>query len=259
MLDFILRLGNITLELSRLLTIRFAPGNPNSETQIGKQVASLIPLWNSGRREECEFELIKLAYLAKHLGEIEEADPKLLSHFRREFRRSGKILSYYGIRFEAYIAASLIRSGVQFIKSETPDFLIAESKLGLECTSTRVNAGHGKSDLTYKIQSALTKKAKTASNRPEIALLIDITNIAHNLIDFDIQAIRTAIYSSLLETKFGAVVLFVHLFNHDLSQYETNYLRIDGQTIISSLKSLLDHLYPLKVHEVREYKIPTEG
>lgn len=168
MIDFMLRLGGVTLELNRLLTIRFIPGNAGNKTHIGKQVASLIPLWNAGRRAECELELLRLAYLVKHLKEIEQADNDLLLHFRREFRRAGNAPSYFGARFEAYIAASLVRASIAFRKTETPDFLIQDSRLGFECTSARLAAYKGKNDLTYKIQSAIAKKSKTPSNRPDV-------------------------------------------------------------------------------------------
>ncbi|WP_156970110.1 hypothetical protein [Arenimonas malthae] len=259
MIDFMIRLSGVTLELSRLLTIRFVPGHAANGTHIGKQVASLIPLWNDGCRDECEMELLRLSYLAKHLKEIEQADNELLLHFRREFRRAGSAASYFGARFEAYIAASLIRSGVSFRKSEAPDFLILDSKLGIECTSARLASANGKLDLDYKIQSAINKKAQSASNRSEVALAIDITNLAYHGGLSKLADTRAATAEALSDTRFGSAVLFTYLFNYELSRYETNYARIDSASITPELNALLNTLYPVTGHEVRRFSIPNEG
>jgi hypothetical protein len=259
MIDFMLRLASVTLELSRLLTVRFVPGHAANETHIGKQVASLVPLWNAGRRDECEMELLRLAFLVKHLKEIEQEDNELLLHFRREFRRAGSATSYFGARFEAYIAASLIRSGISFRKSEAPDFLVLESKLGIECTSARLNNATGKPDLNYKIQSAINKKARSSSNKYNVALAIDITNLAHHGGLSNVADTRAATADALSVTRFGSAVLFTYLFNHELSRYEANYARIDSAGITPELSALLNDLYPVTGHEVRRFNIPNEG
>ncbi len=259
MLDFLVRFGSVTTELNRLLGMRFVPGYSCNNTPIGRAIASLIPLRNSGKLFESNFELLRLAFLIKHLKEIEQADSKLLQHFRREFRRAGNSDSYYGVRFEAYIAASLIRNKIAFKKSEAPDFLILGDSLGIECTSVRIRGLPSKPDYGYKILSVVKKKAESKSHKPEAALLIDVTNIAYNSLTLDTAYLRRTAADAIKTCSFGAIVLFIYMFNHDLQRIEANYIRVDSSLIPESLDELLSHLYPIEGHEVSSHSIPYEG
>lgn len=259
MLDFLVRLGSVTTELNRLLGMRFVPGHSCNNTPIGRAIASLIPLRNSGNLFESNFELLRLAFLVKHLKEIEQSDSRLLQHFRREFRRAGNSDSYYGVRFEAYVAANLVRNKIPFKKSEAPDFLIRGDSLGIECTSVRIRSLPRKSDYGYKILSAVKKKVESGSHKPEAALFIDVTNIAYNSSAIDTGYLRRTATDAIQTCSFGAIVLFVYMFNHGLQRIEANYIRVDSSHILSSLNELLNRLCPIEGHEVSSYSIPHEG
>lgn len=258
-LTFMMSLGSVTSELNRLLKIRFVPDSKSKGSHLDKTLSSLIPLWNQGRKMESELELLRLIYLVKHLKEIEGFRPELLSHFRRELRRTGNPDSYFGVRFEVYIAASLIRGKVDFIKHEAPDFLIKNGEIGLECTSVRIQNYLNKKDYSYKVKSAVRKKTKSKSNRPEVALIIDVTNIAYSEKSPDIQRLRQTASDALATSEFGSVVLFIHMFNHQLKRIESNYIRSDSEGILAELKQTLDLLYPFGKHRVSSFVIPKEG
>lgn len=259
LLDFMMSLGAVTTELSRLLGLRFLPGRASNETPIGKTMANLIPLLNTGRSSVAELELLRIAFLVRNLQMMEKTHPFLIQHFRKEFRRAGSTDSYYGLRFEVAVAVDFIRGEVDFIKSEAPDFRIRGSDIGIECTSVRIRGASSKSDYGYKIQSAVKRKTKTNSHRPETALLIDATNVAYNSSPLDIDLLRKAATDATIASRFGAIVLFIYLYNRDLQRMESVYVRVDSSSIPRSLRVLMDRLYPFGEHEVFSYSIPKEA
>lgn len=243
--------------LSRILRIDLN-GKDRGSSIIYKSICGIERQWSQGRRNESEADLTKLAYFGKHLNEIEGYSMDMLRQFRQGFRRAITSSQFHGLRFEVYVAASLIRKHISFEKSESPDFFIHQPKFGIECSSVRIDSPKP-ADLSYKVASVIRKKMKSASHRPDVALFIDITNILHNSPLEYINQIRPAACKAVSESNFCSSILFTHQFNGDLGQYETTYLREDSPRIEQKFKLLLDIHYPVGSHRIYNFHIPTEG
>ena len=75
-------------------------------------------------------------FAAKDLQKAKDHDSKLHRQFKKELRRIRESKDYFGWRMEVRMASALISKGVQFEKSEAPDFLLPDkSGIRIECTS----------------------------------------------------------------------------------------------------------------------------
>lgn len=79
MLDFILRVGSLATELSRLLGTKFLPENIN-KTPLGRSFSSLMILHNNQQYELRDFETIKLSMLIEDLKRLEQERPDILKY-----------------------------------------------------------------------------------------------------------------------------------------------------------------------------------
>src|SRR5487761_2428694 len=122
MLDFMLRIGTVTVELSRLLRTRFTPDRLASRTPLGKSIYAAFIEHNAGNIRSREIQLMKLQLFALELQIIERHDPKMLAHFVRELKKAGTTDVFFGFRFEVTIAVRLINNGFHPVKTESPDF-----------------------------------------------------------------------------------------------------------------------------------------
>ncbi len=251
------RIELVKENLSRILRINLS-GKDRGSSIIYKSICGIERQWSQGRRNESEVNLTKLAYFCKHLGEIEGHSMDMLRQFRQGFRRAITSSQFHGLRFEVYVAASLLRKQIRFEKSEAPDFIIYQPSFCIECSSVRIDSPK-QSDLSYKVASVIRKKMKSASHRPDVALFIDITNVFHNSPLEYINQIRPAAFKAVSESNFCSTILFLHQFNGDIGQYETAYLREDSPRIEPQFKSLLDLHYPVGSHKVYNFHIPAEG
>lgn len=208
--------------------------------------------------------------LVKHLKEIEQFDKALLRKFKKEMlahlRTTNAFDNYFGIRCEINIAASLIRKGVDFKKSESPDFVINRGNLFIECGSTHVSKP--KPSSKFKIGSVINQKSKKAYANSKTALFIDITNIIHNELNTnnntleDLVVIEKAyIKDVLVNSKFGNVTIFTYRHNRESNYFESTYARIDNNHIDSHLSVFLDEHYPITNQTVGIEKtdIPPNG
>jgi hypothetical protein len=261
MFEFLFRVAGLVTELNRLLGTRFIPGNPSNDTPLGRSLAGLFQLQNSEQYELRDFELLRLTLFAKHLQEFETSRPDLLHHFKRELKRASRSSDgFFGIRFEVNIATSLIRHQVPFTKSESPDFIIDNTPLAIECGSTRVSKHKSESNLAYKIGSCIRAKEKKGYHSPYVALFIDITNLSFQSGGYpDLDAFRKETTEAASKMSFGAIVLFTYLMNRELQRFESNYMRIVHRGISIELKTFLDTHFPAGQHLVTDYAIPREG
>ena len=179
--------------------------------------------------------------------------------FRREFRRAKVEAQFFGMRFETYVAASLIRKSVSFIKTESPDFLLDEFPCSIECTTTRVIDGGVAADLSYKVASAIHKKAASSSHRNDCVLFIDITNILHTSLAATANTVREETHLALEGTEFGCAVLFAHMFNTDKGQLQTVYFREDNRSLSGGLLAFLNMHYPVTENRSYEFSFPRGG
>ena len=128
-----------------------------------------------------DYENCRLSLLVKNLKEIKTQNENLFNKFKRDILRANKD-TYYGLRLEISVAASLIRSKISFYKSESPDFILDKpfKKASIECGSLHLTRTFSTNDdLNRKIESVIRQKAKKDYCHKASAIFIDVTNIHH--------------------------------------------------------------------------------
>jgi hypothetical protein len=208
--------------------------------------------------------------LVKHLQEIEGARPDLIPPFAARLL-TPEVSAYFGVREEIALAASLIRRGRQFTYEPPggPDFrvTVVDGTVGLECTSAHVSTSlatphiyvrddpePGAKDVAYKLASAIRAKEDRDYAAPDVALIIDATNVwaltaapRPNLEHAD---------EALAGGSYGAAVF--HAFVFDLGKEVANrgYVRRDSPKIAPALAAFLDEHYPIGSHEIERHVTP---
>lgn len=253
-----MRLGGQVLEINRMLGTKYVPGHACMDTPIGRDLVQMLEHHNTGRYDLRDFELLRLAMLVKSLKEIEVGRPDLLTHYKRELRRSSSSAGYYGIRFELNMAASLTRHGVPYRKTEAPDFSLSDS-VGIECTSARLAVPKPESNLLYKVESCVAKKAGSDYVSSSVALLVDVTNLFFHLSRPDGAELRNTMAKSIHSSGFGCIMLFAFMVNPALQRLESGYIREDSETVADRLRCSLDLAFPSGEHTVENPIWPREG
>ena len=262
-LGFMLQYGNIVVKLSQLLNKKFLK-REDFQRPIGQAIENIIRLHNMGMYEQRDYEIARLKMLVKHLEEVKQQNENMFKIFQTRINKSDT--DYLGFRFELATAASLIRKGINFEKTESPDFTInwKGHKIGIECVNVHIEKPTSK-NLIHKIKKAIKRKAgKTYSIvTSKILLFIDVTNIYfHGLLRgelFDEKELKERIGRILNLTNFGGILLFVFVLNKTLSRFELNYFRIDKPKIDPLLKDFLDYCYPCGSHDVYDFALPQKG
>ncbi len=265
MVNFVLQFGSLVIEINRLLRTRLTPGNPNDETPIGHVLKLILDCNNQGRFFDRDIQLARLSIFVKNLQEIEVKKPYLITHFRKEIRRTGNTDSFYGVRFEVNVAASLIRKNIDFEKRESPDFSFEfnSESLFIECSSVRIRTEKNASDYNYKLASCIKKKVSKNYHNNKTALFIDATNIIHTTLGKggipDTEIMRSCIKESISGDSFGNVTIFIFLFNKSRGQYQSIYIRVDHECINNKLASFMDTYFPIGHYRADEYSVAKEG
>ena len=266
--EFIQIFGNLFPEISRLTGMSFSPHGRDTQSPVGRALVGLFQLHNLGEYELRDHELLRLGFLVKHLREIEQARPQLLQEITKPMRKAGPNDSFYGFRFETNIAASLIRHGAVFDKSEAPDFLLTASHAGLaiECGSAHIRNTERTADPLLKVAAAVRKKSKKAYSANTTALFLDITNLYYALAKSaslrSKEEVRRAATRNLKKSGFGSIVLFSYLVDNvdkQDKQLVSNYIRADSEGINPRLLSFLDDHYPTGDVDFSEYVLVKEG
>jgi len=255
---YLLQAASVSNRLSALLGTNFTH-HRFEDLPHAQRVNNLVANWFLGEPRTAWRDLYLLEYFAKHLREVGDAAPDVLQIFRREFRRARTESQFVGLRFEAYVAASFIRKGILFDKSESPDFRLKELECNVECTTTLVTDDRTARDLSYKVVSAIRKKAESESHRSNCALFIDITNLFYSSLAATSDALRNEANAALRETEFFSVILFAHLFNSDRGRLETIYFREDNQALEKDQQAFLDAHYPILGDRAYDYFFPRSG
>jgi hypothetical protein len=142
-------------ELERLLNFRLIHGHLailGPEIYLGGEIRKKQPLHdyieliikfhNTGNVEFRQYGLARIDIFISDLQKIESFDVNLLKHFQRLFKRCNGN-TYWGLRFEIDLAATLIQKGIKFTKGDFlpgGDHLNADFRLddiAIECGSTR--------------------------------------------------------------------------------------------------------------------------
>lgn len=265
MFSFMMQFSRITVELGNLLQVQFIPGSSANQTVVGRVLANILKLHNAKHFKDRDVELMRMAFLVKHLSEIDQAKPELLAHFRQSIVEAGGTDSFFGTRFEINIAATLVRESIPFIKQESPDFRILKpyQGTGIECTSARIRKDGPAKDFFYKVRSKAREKTHKNYADPSTALFIDITNTFFTSLrrgsDVDTFFNRERLRNLIGGGGFGNLTLFTYLVDNDLDKIESSYIRADHGSISTSLANLLDVAFPFGNRETPNMTIPFEG
>ena len=259
-MDFILKYTAIISKLSLLFRYQFIPGSPGNKTFVGRLLFQILSYNNEGDYRSRDFELNRLAFLVQQLENIKANNNRLFYYYINLLKNQDGNDSYWGQRFEVSIASSLLNKKVDFIKHESPDFLINKS-IGIECSSIRIRKSSDKTNFDYKISSLLNRKNQKFYSSSSTALFVDFTNMLYNLMlkkaKIETEEIKKFTHSSLMNSKFGSVLLFALV--HTKESLEQNYLRVDNQGIDKCLESFLNQHYPLGYHYIKEYGTSVES
>lgn len=254
-------------ELRRLLGIGLINGRYTAQHPIRKCVERVLEFHNKRDYASRDYENARLALLAKNLREIEGYDNVnvLLNVFRKALIRSNDD-TYFGIRFEVSTAASLIRSGTPFAKSESPDFVLTDRLVGafIECGSAHLSKPKpGIADLKYKIGSVVRDKSRHDYCHEGTALFIDFTNINyHNKNNESMPSVhewRDYLQQLLQSANFGSIVLWTYIINMDKNKYQWKYTRADAKDPNKALVEFLNAAYPFGHDVTHTYAFLRQG
>ena len=248
---------NSVAELSRLLGLRFIWDgreykSVGARTPIGEAILMVGVYHNNHDYSNRNVEIAKLSMLVKHLQTIEKHDQTLLIEFKRKIRNTRKNWgTYFGVRMEMNIAASLIQRSVNFVKTESPDFTISEYGVYMECVSAHKSDG-GSASLIDKIRSAILEKSNKAYCNSSTVLCMDITNISatneesENELLASKDGMQRMVKQNLSDTNsdYGSVLLFSYFMDMN-DCFHSGYWRTDNDNITPALLGFLNKYFPI--------------
>lgn len=252
-------------DLRRLLGKTVIDGRPFAAHPIRQSIAQILTYHNNGDYAGRDYENSSISMLVKNLKEIEGHDEKLLKVFRRALQSCNND-TYFGVRFEVSMAASLVRSNVPFAKTERPDFTLLGTwdGISIECGSAHLSGRRiAASDLKYKIGSVVRDKSQYDYCSAGNALFIDFTNINyHSTLEEilpSVDELKRYVSDQLEHDDFGSVVLWTYIVNLDVGRYQWKYTRVDNKMPNHLLKKFLDTLYPFGHDVTHEYGFLSRG
>ncbi len=222
-----------------------------ARTPIGEFIMMVGIFHNRRDYAQRNVEIAKLIMLVKHLQTIEKHDKELLKTFKRKLRDTSKNWgTYFGLRMEINIAASLIQKGVVFLKTESPDFTINEYGVYLECASSH-KLDDSSLSLIDKIRLTISEKSKKKYCNSSTILCVDITNISATNEESEQEllasrdGLKEVVQQILQDTNsgYGSVLLFSY-FMDAKGSFHSGYVRIDNESVVADLIRFLDKHYP---------------
>lgn len=261
-------MGNLNeniVDLKRLLGAKLVTGKINTNHPLRQCILRILEFHHKGDIVSRDEENALLSSLVKNLKEIEAYDRVLFGTIKKTLIQSDYD-SYFGVRFEISVAASLIRSAISFQKSESPDFLLADEFAGacIECGSAHLSKPKpGIDDLKYKIGAVSFDKSKHGYCHRGTGLFIDLTNINYhslnNSIIPSVEEWRGYLSEVLDKTQFGSIILWTYIINMNANRYQWKYTRVDSTTPSPQLKAFLDKAYPFGRDVTHTYIFPEQG
>lgn len=248
---------NAVMELNRLLGMRFIWDGKEYKsiglrTPIGESVLMVGVYHNKHDYSNRNVEIVKLSMLVKHLQTIDKYDQKLLKKFKGALHDTNKNWeTYFGVRMEINIAASLIGKGVNFNKTESPDFTIPDCGVFIECSSTH-KIESSSAHLIDKIRLSIMEKSRQPYCNSSTVLCLDITNISATFGDSENELLASKdgmqrIVKQILSdtnSNYGSVLLFSYFM--DMKDcFHSGYWRTDNDGISHGLTTFLDKYFPI--------------
>ncbi|GGI58478.1 hypothetical protein [Winogradskyella haliclonae] len=174
--------------------------------------------------------------------------------------------SFYGFRFEIYIARRFVRDKVIFEKSESPDFNISDfGNTTVECSGLHSRGGTKTVERFEKkvIEKIKEKEAKPYANL-ECALFLDVTNLLFSLDDTDdwqvlLDNLNGAIEEYMASDKFGSILVFALVYSQKQRNIRYVFNRIDSKNIHQDLMRFLETHFPENGSSVKGPAVPREA
>lgn len=252
----------VNVELSRLLQVRFIPGQQEGGL-VGIMLGQVLVYHNSGQHEFRDRELTKLSLLAADLRRIEAFSPELLRQFQAKYAEDTRA-QYFGVRMEIATATILIREQLPFEKNESPDFQVPVEggRIFIECGSTHL-AG-GTTSVSEKIAGAIRSKVTLPYFNASTALFLDVTNILNKSLKsreyLEQEHLERIARDEMRDRRVGATVLYFYVLNKATNFFGLAPLRVDNPTADPLLVGFLDrYLSTEGGGSISDYDIPSEG
>ena len=198
-------------------------------------------------------------FILEDLEVIRNHNQDQFKHFQKELKNNGILEdTYFGIRLEIRTSASLIKKNIGFFKSETPDFIITDLNLGLECTSAHIslNTNSKPNDVLYKVKSAINKKNDYEYKTNKTVLFIDASNLLFhegneycNKVLSDKDNSYPILTEDVNNSKFMSVIYFTYAWvpvqGNNGATLHNLYNRIDSRNIDPFIGAFLNIHFPL--------------
>lgn len=276
---FLLKFGQSSLALTQLLEVEpITPSSKYFNHLLFKNMRLCLEVHMKGNTFLSHQLLASNILISENLTTLKDNRLDIFKKYKK--RLLDEVLqnpsNYAGIRFEISIAARLVREKVGFsVPKISPDFLLNDKNISLECTTIQVPWKKGKVDqLRIKIGDAIEKKASKYSKKEfyrnySTGLLIDATNLysfLNNTSETEPtekdEEIAEIVIEKLKLCKFGSVSLFYYHLKENLIEYVHGFRRFDSELISPELLVFLNRYYPfrhssgdLKTHEFKYSKI----
>lgn len=228
---------------------------------LGSDIIIKTPIMESFKRtvqlyrkdpnsDEYLIEYSKLNLLFENLRIIKERNPQFFDYVKKTLRGITKRDEFFGIRFEVNIGKTLTEKKIKVHKTDhpLPDFQIEVDGMNtfIECTSSHLSQTENV-DITTKLQYAYDVKSSKPYANNNTALFIDITNLYYQVVRkgqiIESDEILQIIKNIAKPQYFGNVTVFWYA---DIAgkTFQSNYRRLDFETITPVLKSCLDRCFP---------------
>lgn len=236
---------------------------------LSKKESPIVERLNIARQRYAEGDKVKGCANACYVKFLAEDLELIKNEKSEEYKKIKKIIrsdlasqeNCFGGRMEISMAALLAKKRIDFLKSETPDFLITNiSGLGIECGSAHLelNRESPLKSIVYKVESIINQKGGKKYSVPKIILAVDVSNLVfHEGIDPSfavmhdkdkshpvlIKAIDNSNFVSLTYFSYSWVALDGSLKSGATLHHL--YSRIDRTSIDAESKAFLDKHWPL--------------
>lgn len=226
---------------------------------LTKRLLSSRSHYEKGNKRIGCAEACYVQFILEDLELIRSNDQNQFKCFQKKLRRNGVHEdTYFGIRLEIRTSASLFKKNVVFIKSETPDFIINDLELGIECTNVHISltTNSKPNEVLYKIQSAIKHKNDYKYRTDKTILFIDASNLLFhegneycNKVLADKDNSYPILVKNVNNSNFMSVMYFTYSWipvqGSNGATLHNLYNRIDNGKIDKCIKTFLDTHFPL--------------
>jgi len=181
-----------------------------------------------------------LAYNLLHPIELFEklkcTNEEYFNWFKNRMVKSKNNVSFFGDKFELFIAYTLIQKNIVFTRPEPPDFEIEnfKDKLYIECTTSQFDFSTipTKNEIFTKLKKTIISKLSKPYTNNNTILFVDITNLMFHSLNLKDELTDEQIQNTLVEITrrqgkkivFGAIAFFrFYVSQNDIDEKTYNW------------------------------------